>query len=67
MTRARELTEEEAEHLRSTNGFPEFYFADLGDEYKASSWGYLIDGRLVLIDYGDGLSASEIARLLIDE
>ena len=67
MRRARELTEEEAERLRVSDGFPDFYFADLGDEYKASSWGYLEDGRLVLIDYGDSVKRSEIADLFLNE
>jgi hypothetical protein len=55
MKRARPLTEGEAEHLRETDGFPDWdYDPDEGlsepFEYKATDWGWL-EGHLVALDY----------------
>jgi hypothetical protein len=46
----RRLSEDEAEHLRNTDGFPDWDYVLPDDEcpfeYKASDWGRLPDGRL---------------------
>ena len=55
MPRATPLSEDEAHHLRETDGFPDWDYVppDEGElfEYKASDWGWLSDGRLVALDY----------------
>ena len=55
MERAQPLSEDEADHLRNTRGFPDWDYVppDEGEpfEYKASDWGRLSDGRLVALDY----------------
>jgi hypothetical protein len=55
MQRAQPLSEIEAQHLRSTRGFPDWDYVppDEGEpfEYKATDWGRLPDGRLVALDY----------------
>jgi hypothetical protein len=55
MQRARPLSEDEAERLRNTRGFPDWDYVPPDDEcpfeFKASDWGRLPDGRLVALDY----------------
>jgi hypothetical protein len=51
----REITEEEKNRLKSTDGFPNWDYMPPNDEgepfeYKASDWGYLED-QLVALDY----------------
>ena len=49
------LSEDEAERLRNTRGFPDWDYVPPDDEcpfeFKASDWGRLPDGRLVALDY----------------
>ena len=50
------LSEDEAEGLRATRGFPDWDYGppdydDYPFEPKASDWGRLPDGRLVALDY----------------
>jgi hypothetical protein len=54
------LSEDEAEHLRATDGFPDWdYMPSDGEgcpfEYKASDWGRLSDSRLVALDYSSNV------------
>jgi hypothetical protein len=55
MQRAKPLSEEETEHLKTVDGFPDWDYVppDEGHpfEHKASDWGRLSDGRLVAVDY----------------
>jgi hypothetical protein len=55
MPRAKPLSEDECQHLKSTDGFPDWDYVppDEGHpfEHKASDWGRLPDGRLVALDY----------------
>ena len=55
LPRAQPLSEDEAEHLRATRGFPDWGYVPPDNEcpfeYKASDWGLLSDGRLVALDY----------------
>jgi len=55
MLRAKPLSEDEAHHLRKTDGFPDWDYVPPDEgapfEYKASDWGWLSDGRLVALDY----------------
>jgi hypothetical protein len=55
MLRALPLSEAEAQHLRSTRGFPDWDYVPPVEgepfEYKATDWGRLPDGRLVALDY----------------
>jgi len=55
MQRAQPLSEDEAERLRNTRGFPDWDYVPPDDECpfepKASDWGRLPDGRLVALDY----------------
>jgi hypothetical protein len=55
MQRAQPLSEDEAERLRNTRGFPDWDYVPPGNEcpfeFKASDWGLLPDGRLVALDY----------------
>ena len=55
MPRVESLSEEEAQHLIRTDGFPDWDYVPPDDEcpfeYKASDWGRLSDGRLVALDY----------------
>jgi hypothetical protein len=56
MSRARPLSEDEAERLRATRGFPDWGYGppdydECPFEPKASDWGRLPDGRLVALDY----------------
>jgi hypothetical protein len=56
MHRAQPLSEDEAERLRATRGFPDWDYGppdydDCPFEPKASDWGRLPDGRLVALDY----------------
>src|SRR5216684_880031 len=56
MHRAEPLSEDEADRLRTEDGFPDWDYMPPDDEghpfeYKASDWGRLPDGRLVALDY----------------
>jgi hypothetical protein len=66
MPRATSLSEDEAEHLRATDGFPDWDYMPNGEscpfEYKASDWGRLPDGRLVALDYSSN-TLSDPAKL----
>jgi hypothetical protein len=55
MPRLQELTETQAEHLRSSNGFPDWDYGGMLDdetpwEFKAGDWGWL-EGRPVAFDF----------------
>jgi hypothetical protein len=54
MKRAKPISEEEKDHLISTDGFPDWDYVPPDEtapfEYKASDWG-LLEGRLVALDY----------------
>jgi hypothetical protein len=46
------LTEEEAEGLRKSDAFPDWYSHDQSPlEYKAANWGWTTTGALVAVDY----------------
>jgi hypothetical protein len=55
MQRANPISDDEAEHLRTTRGFPDWDYVPPDEtdpfEPKASDWGRLPDGRLVALDY----------------
>jgi hypothetical protein len=55
MQRAKPISEDEAEQLRATQGFPDWDYVPPDErcpfEPKASDWGRLPDGRLVALDY----------------
>jgi hypothetical protein len=56
MPRAKPLSQEEADDLEATDGFPDWDYMPGDDEghpfeWKPSDWGRLSDGRLVALDY----------------
>ena len=55
MQRARPLSEDECQHLKTADAFPDWDYVppDEGHpfEHQASDWGRLSDGRLVALDY----------------
>jgi hypothetical protein len=51
MERAKPLPQNERDHLMDTDSFPDWDYVPPDEEYKASDWGRLSDGRLVALDY----------------